>query len=488
MKGKIRKINELLVNKEISATELLNKYIDYTEKYNPTLNAYINTTYDEAFKYAQKADDIIAKKCRIPLLCGIPMSVKDCISTKDIYTTCGSKMLCNYKSIYDAFVIEKMKDNFAVMLGKTNMDEFAMGSTSETSFFGPTKNPYDIKCVPGGSSGGAAASVGADLAVYALASDTGGSVRQPASFCGCVGLKPTYGSVSRFGLIAHASSFDQIGVISQSVEDASIVFDATNHHDLNDATCSSHIRKTVSDNLNQNVKKMKIGFVSELFEACDENTKDCYKNALKCFETLGIELCEIKLNTLKYALPAYYILACAEAASNLSRYDGVRYGYRTENFENTDEMISKTRSEGFGREVKRRIMLGNCVLSVGYADRYYKKALNMRSMITKEIKNIFKDFDVIIAPTATTTAFELGTFNNPVDMYNTDKCTILANLCGIPAVSVPCGFAKNNMPVGLQIMGDSFCEEKILNMAYAFEDAVSFKKAKPEIGGDCLGI
>lgn len=490
MQGKIVKINKMLNRKEISAVELINMYIEYAKKINSDINAYIATVYEKAVTCAQKIDDIITNGGELSILEGIPMSIKDCICTKDINTTCCSKMLSGYKPIFDAFAVEKLQNSNAIMLGKTNMDEFAMGSTCETSCYGPTKNPYNTDCVPGGSSGGAAASVASDIAVFGLGTDTGGSVRQPASFCGCVGLKPTYGAISRYGLIAYASSFDQIGVLAQRVEDTAIVFDAINLYDYRDATCSNIARTPASDNLKKDIGGLKIGVLTDLFKNLNSQTDICINDALKIYEDLGAEISDVQVSSLEFALPVYYILACAEASSNLSRYDGIRYGYRTENFENIEEMICKTRSEAFGDEVKRRIILGNYVLSSGYSDEYYKKAEKMRSVIMSDFIKLFDDFDIIIAPTTASSAFKLGEFeNDPVSMYLTDQCTVIANICGLPAVSIPCGYDSNNMPVGMQIIGNRFSENVILNAAYAFEN-VQYKNIyrKPQVGGDCLGI
>lgn len=490
MQGKIKKINQMLTEKEISASELANKYIEYVKKNDGELNSYTETTFEIAAKSAEDVDRKIASGEEISLLAGVPMTVKDNICTKDVSTTCASKILKGYKPVFDAFAVERLKYNDAVMLGKTNMDEFAMGSTCETSCYGATKNPYNVDCVPGGSSGGVASAVAADLAVYGLGSDTGGSVRQPASFCGCVGLKPTYGAVSRFGLIAYASSLDQIGVLAQNVEDTAIAFDAINQYDFRDATCSDKPRQSTFDALTGDVKGLKIGVLTDLYDGLNKEINDKITDAIEFYKKNGAEIKEISIKQFDLALPVYYILACAEATSNLSRYDGVRYGHRTQSFNDFNDMVCKTRDEGFGVEVKRRIMLGNYVLSSGYFDAYYKKAQIMREVISDGFANAFKDVDAIITPTVASTAFKIGEMSgDPVTMYLTDMCTVTVNICGLPAISIPCGFDSKNMPIGMQLIGNKFSERVLLNAAYAFEDAMHDNiYQKPQIGGDCFGL
>ncbi|MBQ4155832.1 MAG: Asp-tRNA(Asn)/Glu-tRNA(Gln) amidotransferase subunit GatA, partial [Clostridia bacterium] len=357
------------------------------------------------------------------------------------------------------------------LLGKTNMDEFAMGSASETSCFGAPSNPHDISKVAGGSSGGVASAVAGNIAVYGLGSDTGGSIRQPASFCGIVGLKPTYGAVSRYGLIAYASSLDQIGPITTCVEDAAIVFDAISDKDYYDSTCSGK-RETTADKLDKDLKGMKIGVAKEYFEGLSGDVKGAIEKAIETYKSLGAEIVEFELPILKYTLPVYYILACAEASSNLGRYDSIRYGYRTDRYNGIHDMMCKTRSEGFGKEVQRRILLGTYVLSSGYYDAYYKKAQNLRGTIVKAFKDAFTKCDVILAPTVPMTAFKKGfTSEDSVQTYLTDICTVPVNIAGLPGVSIPCGVDKEGMPIGMQLIGDSFCESKILNAAYKFEQA-----------------
>ena len=467
--SKIKQLHEMLASKEISAVELAEKYIKAVETENPSLNAYVKTTFDEALKSAQIVDEKIAKGEEIGLLEGIPMTLKDNISTDGIETTCCSKILKGYVPIYDAFVWDKLKKDGAVLLGKTNMDEFAMGSSCENSCYGGANNPHNKNHVAGGSSGGGASAVGANIAVYALGSDTGGSIRQPASFCGIVGLKPTYGAVSRFGLIAYASSLDQIGPITTSVEDAAIVFDHISGKDEMDST-SKGAKTTTADKLTTDIKGMKIGIVKEYFEGVRDDVRKNIENAIETYKSLGAEIVEFEMPILKYALPVYYILACAEASSNLGRYDGIRYGYRTDSYNGIHDMVCKTRSEGFGSEVKRRILLGTYVLSSGYYDAYYKKAQNLRGNIVGAFDDAFKKCDVILAPTVPMTAFENGfTGQNAIETYQTDICTVPVNIAGLPAISIPCGTADDGLPVGMQLIGNSFCESTILNAAYAYE-------------------
>lgn len=470
--SKINYIGKLLRDKEISCAELTEKYIKAIESENKKLNAYVNITAETAMKTAKDVDGKISRGEILLPLEGIPMTLKDNISTKDIETTCCSNILKGYVPIYDATVWNILKNQNAVLLGKANMDEFAMGSSCETSCFGGALNPHSTSHVAGGSSGGAASAVGGNIAAYGLGSDTGGSVRQPASFCGLVGLKPTYGTVSRYGLIAYASSFDQIGPITSSVEDAAIVYDAISLYDKNDATSQGSKTKT-ADTLNDSIKGMKIGIAKEYFEGIRDDVRESIENALKVYESLGAEIVSISLPQLKHALPVYYILACAEASSNLGRYDGIRYGYRTPSYNDINDMICRTRSEGFGKEVKRRIMLGTYVLSAGYYDAYYKKAQQLRGALVNAFKDAFKKCDVIVSPTVPMTAFELNfTQKDPIETYMTDILTVPVNIAGIPAVSVPCGFDNKGLPIGMQIIGDSFQDAKILNAAYQYEQMV----------------
>ncbi|MGN0455514.1 MAG: Asp-tRNA(Asn)/Glu-tRNA(Gln) amidotransferase subunit GatA [Acutalibacteraceae bacterium] len=472
IQGKISKISSMLKEREISCTELTEQYLSEIDKTNGELNAYVTVTPETALETAKRVDEKIAKGEELAPLEGIPMTLKDNISTKGIETTCCSKILKGYKPIYDATVWEHLKNQNAVLLGKTNMDEFAMGSSCETSCFGGAKNPHNTNHVAGGSSGGVASAVGGNIAAYGLGSDTGGSIRQPASFCGIVGLKPTYGSVSRYGLIAYASSLDQIGPITTTVEDAATVYDAISFYDKMDST-SQGKKRAAADTLKNSIKGMKIGIAREYLEGIRDDVKEAILNAAKVYESLGAEIVYFDFPSLKYALPVYYIIACAEASSNLGRYDGIRYGYKTPKYNDVNDMICKTRSEGFGKEVQRRILLGTYVLSAGYYDAYYKKAQNLRGSIVKAFKEAFKECDVMLAPTVPMTAFECGkAVSDPIETYLTDICTVPVNIAGLPAVSLPCGFNAKGMPIGMQLIGNSFCEYTILNAAYQYEQCV----------------
>lgn len=463
MKNIIAPLSKMLRERKISSVELTRAYLDGIKKLNPALNAYVDVEEEYALAAAKRADDII-KSGDAPLLCGLPMTLKDNIATDGLKTTCCSKILRDFKPYYDAAVWEKLRAMGAVLLGKTNMDEFAMGSTSETSCYGSPSNPRNLNRVTGGSSGGGAAAVAANLAAYALGSDTGGSIRQPASFCGVVGFKPTYGAVSRYGLIAYGSSLDQIGPITRSVEDAAIVFDAIKGYDKRDMTSERVTGKTI---LNPDVKGLKIGLAEEFFEGLDGAVKSTVLSAVSRYERAGAEIVNIKIPALKLALPVYYIIACAEASSNLGRYDGIRYGFRAESYSSVDDMIVKTRSQGFGKEVKKRIMLGTYVLSSGYFDAYYKKACIIRERLKTEVKSAFEKCDLLFAPTAPNTAFVKGyTGGNAIEMYLSDVCTVPVNICGLPAVSVPCGVDGEGLPIGVQIIGDRFCDGKTLSAAY----------------------
>ena len=473
MESRIRYYNNMLKNREITCTQLTEKFLSGIDSDNKDLNAYVTVTAEKALETAKKVDEKISRGEEISLLEGIPMTLKDNISTKGIETTCCSKILEGYKPIYNATVWNALESKGAVLLGKTNMDEFAMGSSCETSYFGGAANPHNINHVAGGSSGGVASAVGGNIAVYGLGSDTGGSIRQPASFCGIVGLKPTYGAVSRYGLVAYASSFDQIGPITTTVEDSAIVFDAISDYDKMDSTSQGRKGAPTVDTLRNDIKGMKIGIAREYLDGVRDEVRACIEKACEVYKSLGAEIVYFNLPALKYALPVYYILACAEASSNLGRYDGIRYGYRTESYKDVNEMICKTRSEGFGEEVKRRIMLGTYVLSAGYYDAYYKKAQNLRGSIVNAFKNAFKSCDVILAPTVPMTAFEKGNaISDPIETYLTDICTVPVNIAGLPGISIPCGFGENGLPIGMQLIGNTFCESTILNAAWQFENAV----------------
>lgn len=479
--GKIAKINQMLATKQVSCEELTKQYLSEIETANKELNAYVNITPDQALDTAKAVDKKIAAGEKLSPLEGVPMTLKDNISTKGIETTCCSKILSGYKPIYNATVWDILKNQNAVMLGKTNMDEFAMGSSCETSCFGGAANPHNTKHCAGGSSGGVASAVGGNIAAYGLGSDTGGSIRQPASFCGIVGLKPTYGSVSRYGLIAYASSLDQIGPITTTVEDAALVYDAISLYDEKDSTSQGNKGESTFSGLNKDIKGMKIGIAREYLDGVREDVKQAVLDAAKVYESLGAEIVYFDLPVLKVAVPVYYILACAEASSNLGRYDGIRYGYKTESYNSIHEMMCKTRSEGFGPEVQRRILLGTYVLSAGYYDAYYKKAQNLRGTMVKAFESAFQSCDVILAPTVPMTAFQMGqAVSDPIETYLTDICTVPINIAGLPAVSIPCGFNAKGMPIGMQLIGNKFEEAKILNAAYQYQQTATdaFKSAK----------
>ena len=471
--GQIKRIHDMLVNGEISCVELTKKYLEAIENSDKELNAYITLTPEVALAQAEAVDKKLAAGEEIGLLEGIPMTLKDNISTKGILTTCASKILTGYKPIYDATVYELLKKEGVVMLGKANMDEFAMGSSCETSYYGGSKNPHNTDHVAGGSSGGVASAVGGNLAVYGLGSDTGGSIRQPASFCGIVGLKPTYGAVSRYGLIAYASSFDQIGPITQDVEDAAIVFDAIAKYDERDST--SQGSEPAVPTLENDIKGKKIGIANQYLDGVREDVKQAVLDAAKAYEDMGAQIVYFDLPELKFALPCYYILAMAEASSNLGRYDGIRYGYKAEHYNGTHDMICRTRSEGFGKEVQRRILMGTYVLSAGYYDAYYKKAVNLRGAIVDAFDRAFGLCDVILAPTAPVTAFKSGYLfgeeTDQLEQYLSDICTVPVNTAGLPAVSIPCGVDSEGLPIGMQLIGRKFDEKTILNLAYKYEQS-----------------
>ncbi len=468
MSGRIKTYSTMLSKGEITSAELTRRYMSRIERINPVLNAYVCKTFEEAERGAEFADKLI-KSGRAGALTGIPFALKDNICTDGLPTTCCSHMLEGFRPYYDATVWSKLKAQGAVLLGKTNMDEFAMGSSSETSFYGAPKNPVDIKRVTGGSSGGSAAAVKADIAAYSLGSDTGGSVRQPAAFCGAVGFKPTYGTVSRYGLIAYGSSLDQIGPLADSVEDAAIIYDAIRGADSRDSTsCATEKGAT---NLSLSVSDLKIGVPEEFFsEGVEEEVKKAIDAAICLYERAGATIKRVKIPAIKVALSAYYILSCAEASSNLGRYDGIRYGFRAKDYADLDDMVIKTRTQGFGKEVKRRILLGTYVLSSGYYDAYYKKACILRSRITAEFEEIFKECDVLLTPTSPTVAFPLGGVSaSSVQAYLADACTVPVNIAGLPAISIPCAVSKSGLPIGLQIIGNKFCDGLVLSCARFFE-------------------
>lgn len=479
----ISKAHALLKSKEISSVELTNAVLDRIGLIEEKVGAYITVAGNVAIAMAQHADKMISAG-NGSLLTGIPIAIKDLICTRGIRTTCASKILEDFTPPYDAFVIERLKKNGAVIIGKTNMDEFAMGSSTEHSGFKITHNPWDLKRIPGGSSGGSAAAVAADMCIGALGSDTGGSIRQPASHCGIVGLKPTYGRVSRFGLVAFASSFDQIGPLVKTVEDAAILLSAVSGYDGKDSTSVPMDVPDYTRYLNQDIKGMKVGIPTEYSETkgMDPEVLKNVEQAVKVIEALGAERVDISLPHSRYAVAAYYIIAPSEAGSNLARYDGVKYGFRDKDQANLMEMYRTTRQKGFGAEVQRRIILGTYALSAGYYDEYYGKASQVRTLIAEDFKKAFSACDVILSPVAPTPAFKIGEkSDDPLTMYLSDIFTLSANLAGIPGMSVPCGFSSKGLPIGLQILGNHFEEGKIIRVGCNFEKAVGISDRKPEI-------
>ena len=477
----IHEYAELLKQRKLSSVELTKQYLARIEKADAQIGSYITVCPDEALAAAGKADERIAKG-EATLLTGIPVGIKDNICTEGITTTCASKMLYNFVPPYDATVTKRLKNEGAVILGKLNMDEFAMGSSTESSYFKKTKNPYDLTRVPGGSSGGSAASVSADLAPYALGSDTGGSIRQPAAFCGNVGLKPTYGLVSRFGLIAFASSLDQIGSFTKDVTDCAIVLNAIAGYDKMDSTSVDADKTDYTKALGLPLKGMKIGVPKQYLESgIQTEIKEAVENAIKVYEMLGAECEECSLPLSKFALPAYYLISSAEASSNLARFDGIKYGYRAEEYHGLTDLYEITRSEGFGEEVKRRIMLGTYALSSGYYDAYYKKAQQVRGLIKRDFAACFEKYDVLLTPTTPTTAYKFGEKSDPVAMYMGDICTVAVNIAGLPAISIPAGLDKKGMPIGIQLIANSLDERKLLTAAFAYERETGYEKLRPTV-------
>ena len=477
-------LQEKLKNKELTVTEITKAYTDRIEEKEKDVQAFVTTLTEEANKKAQEVEAKINNGEITGEFAGIPIGIKDNICTKGVKTTCSSKMLENFVSPYDATVMEKLNGENLINLGKLNMDEFAMGGSTEYSYFKKTRNPWNLNKVPGGSSGGSAAAVAARMVPWALGSDTGGSIRQPASFCGVVGLKPTYGLVSRYGLVAFASSLDQIGSITKDVRDCATLLNLIAGHDEKDTTSIEIEKKDYTKALKNDVKGLKIGVPKEYFgEGINPEVKAKVEEAIEKYKELGAEIEEFSLDIADYSLATYYIIAPAEASSNLGRFDGIRYGYRTPNYTNLKELFKNSRSEGFGSEVKRRIILGTYVLSSGYYDAYYKKAQQVRTLVKQEFKKAFEKYDVILTPTSPIVAFDIGTkSSNPMEMYLSDICTVPVNIAGVPAISIPCGVDSNNMPIGMQLIGNYFDEETILNAAYTYEQATNFRsKYRPNI-------
>ena len=479
----VHELQEKLKNKELTIKEITEAYANRINEKEKDVQAFVTLLTDSAKKKAEEIQNKIDSGEIKGEFAGIPIGIKDNICTKGVKTTCSSKMLENFVSPYDATVMEKINDEDMINLGKLNMDEFAMGGSTEYSYFYPTKNPWNLNKVPGGSSGGSAAAVASNMVPWALGSDTGGSIREPASFCGVVGLKPTYGLVSRYGLVAFASSLDQIGPITKDVRDSAILLNIIAGHDKKDTTSVELEKKDYTKCLKNDVKGLKIGVPKEFYaEGINEEVKETLNQAIERYKKLGAEIEEFSLDVAKYSLATYYIIACAEASSNLGRFDGIRYTYRTGGFKNLKELYKKSRSEGFGPEVKRRIILGTYVLSSGYYDAYYKKAQQVRTLVMNEFNKAFEKYDVILAPTSPTTAFDIGSkSNNPLEMYLADICTVSVNIAGLPGISIPCGVDKEGMPIGMQLIGNKFCEETILNAAYTFEQDLKFRENhKPE--------
>lgn len=472
---------ELIRKREISVKEAVSAVIAAAEEKDKEYNCYVTLCPEDALKKAEKVQALIDSGDIDSLLAGVPVSVKDNICTKGIRTTCSSKILGNFVPVYNATVVDKMEKAGMITVGKLNMDEFAMGSTTETSYFGPTKNPWDTSKVPGGSSGGAAACIAADEAVVALGSDTGGSIRQPCSFCGVTGLKPTYGTVSRYGLVAYASSLDQIGPVGKNVADCAAVYSVISGKDEKDSTSMDFAPFDYKAVLTGDMKGKKIGIPADyLGEGLAPDVKEAVMNAAKVFENMGAEVEIFPMPISEYAIPTYYIIASAEACSNLSRYDGIKYGYASPDAENLRELYIKSRSEGFGMEVKRRIMLGNFVLSSGYYDAYYKKALKAKKLVQKAFFDAFEKYDMILGPVAPTTALKIGeSLSDPLKMYLGDIYTVMVNIAGLPSAAVPCGFDSEGMPIGMQLIGKPFGETEILRAAHCFESATDFSGKRP---------
>ncbi len=465
----IAELSAGLKDKQFSSEELTRAFIERAKQFDPKLNSFITLTEDLALEQARQADQRIQAGDNTPLT-GIPIAQKDIFCTKDVKTSCGSKMLDNFYSPYDAAVVEQLNNTGMVLLGKTNMDEFAMGSSNETSFYGPVKNPWDLNTVPGGSSGGSAAAVAARIAPIATGTDTGGSIRQPAALCGITGMKPTYGRVSRYGMIAFASSLDQAGPLAQSAEDAAMLLNAMAGFDTRDSTSTELAVPDYQSTLNADINGLKIGIPKEYFgDGLDAGVQSAIEEALKEYEKLGAQLVDIELPNSALSVPTYYVVAPAECSSNLSRFDGVRFGYRCENPLDLEDLYKRSRGEGFGPEVKRRIMIGAYALSAGYYDAYYIKAQKIRRLISEDFKEAFKKVDVIMGPTTPTTAFNIGEkTDDPITMYLSDVYTIAVNLAGLPGMSIPAGFSENK-PVGLQLIGNYFEEAKLLNVAHQYQ-------------------
>jgi aspartyl-tRNA(Asn)/glutamyl-tRNA(Gln) amidotransferase subunit A len=469
----------LLESKEITSAELTEDCLKKIQEVEPKVHALVTVATETAMEKAAVIDKKRAAGEKTGRLAGIPAIIKDCICTKDVRSTASSNMLHNYVPVYDAHVIEKLKAEDYILVAKANMDEFAMGSSTENSHFGATKNPWDLNRVPGGSSGGSAAAVAADEAIFALGSDTGGSVRQPAGFCGVVGVKPTYGTVSRYGLMAFASSLDQIGPLTKTVEDAALVMNVISGRDERDSTSAIMEYPDYEKDMKKDVRGLRVGVPKEYLEQeMSEDVRSVFEDSVKQFREMGAIVETTSLPTFDYALSAYYIISSAEVSSNLARFDGIRYGYRTKEYSDLKEMYKKTRSEGFGDEVKRRIMLGNYVLSSGYYDAYYLKALKVRTLIKNDFEEQFKKYDVLLSPVTPTPAFAIGEKSTPIEMYVSDLFTVPVNIAGMSAISVPAGLSENGLPINIQVITNAFSENTMFRAAYNFEKTAGFS-AKP---------
>ena len=479
----IKEISELIKKKEVSPVELTKQILNRIERYDGDINSYVTVLSDYAIQKAKKAQDDIASGKYLGPLHGVPIGLKDIFVMKDVRTTAGSKILENFKPLYNATVTQKLLDAGAIIVGKNNMDEFAMGSSNETSYFGVVKNPWDLQRVPGGSSGGSAAAVAASLCYGSVGTDTGGSIRQPASLCGIVGMKPTYGNVSRFGMIAFASSLDQAGPLTKSVYDAAIILNLISGHEPRDSTSVNAPVPDYVSNLKNDIKGLKVGIPKEYFiDGIDAEVLCAVQDAIKLITELGAEIIEMSLPHTEYATAAYYIIAPSEASSNLARYDGVKYGYRSQSFDDLLDMYKNTKSEGFGEEVKRRIMIGTYALSAGYYDAFYNKARKVQTLIRQDFQNAFEKVDVILTPTAAEPAFKLGEkTSDPIKMYLSDIFTNPTNLAGLPGISLPCGYTNDGLPIGLQFIGKPFDEQNVLNAAYAYESNTDWNKRRPKI-------
>ncbi|MEG0873070.1 MAG: Asp-tRNA(Asn)/Glu-tRNA(Gln) amidotransferase subunit GatA [Clostridia bacterium] len=468
---------------EVKIKDVLDSIYEQIEKKDNVIKSYITLTSKEAYKRAEELQEKLDAGEDIGMLGGVPIAIKDNINISSIRTTCASKMLEDFYPIYNATVIDMLEEAGAIIIGKTNMDEFAMGSSTESSYMQKTTNPWNSENVPGGSSGGSAACVSADMAYAALGSDTGGSIRQPASYCSVVGLKPTYGLISRYGLIAFASSLDQIGPFTKNVEDAALMLNVIAGHDKRDTTSADIKKQDYMESVVNDIADMKIGIPNSFVkDGINAAVKDAYIEAIEVLKKQGAQIIDINLEYAKYSLATYYIIATAEASSNLGRYDGIRYGYRAKEFDDLADLYSKSRTEGFGEEVKRRIMLGTYVLSSGYYDAYYKRASQVRTLIIEDFKKSFENCDAIVIPTAPSTAFKFGEKSkNPVEMYLEDIYTVPVNIAGLPAISVPGGFDTKGMPIGIQFIANAFDEKKLLQIAYTFEQNTDYHTKKPNV-------